>query len=47
MDFNYITNLGENLEISLAIKQLDNLGLLLICLTAIVIAFMFFKFKSK
>lgn len=47
MDFKYITNIGENFKISVAIKQLDNLGLLLICLTAIAIVFLILKFKSK
>lgn len=47
MDFKYITNWEENVEMSVAITQLDNWGLFLLCLTAIAIVFMFFKFKSK
>lgn len=47
MNFELITQIKEEIEIGLTITGLNNWGLLLLCLTAIAIVFMFFKFKSK
>ncbi|EOU1924450.1 hypothetical protein DMN26_13680 [Clostridium perfringens] len=46
MNFELITQTKEGIEIGLTINGLNNFGLLLLCIVALVIAFMFFKFKS-
>ncbi len=47
MHFELITQTKDGIKIGLTINGLNNFSLLILCIVATVITFMFFKFKSK